>query len=382
MAISEIDSNNVTAHGTSSVGIAISGVGLITPLGANLNETWNTLLAGQFITDHSKAAFEIQRGPNHPPHRIHQLAICAAHEAIAEAGWSSQELAEDGTALVVGTSKGPIESWLSGESGKIDLAGIGEVAAKVAGVIGTGCGPRITTSAACASGLEALIRGSQMIRWGEAKRAIVVAAESSLHPLFLGSFARLGVLPGPGVGCRPFDETREGFLMSEAAAAVCLERGHSGIQIDQVALGGDATHLTAGDTAARTMKRLLRTIINSRHIDLVHAHGTGTEANDATELAAIEATLPESKNPPILYSHKGALGHSLGAAGLVAVAISVMCHRTGAVPGNVQLRRPLACERVRLSKAVERARIRRSIVMASGFGGAAAGVSLVSTEEY
>jgi 3-oxoacyl-[acyl-carrier-protein] synthase II len=377
MAFLDIDQDGAAAHGMSSVGVAISGVGMVTPLGAGAQETWESLLAGRFILDHSRAAFEIDGGQECPPYRVNRLAICAAREAIAEAEWSGRELAEDGAALVVGTSKGPVEGWLSGAAGGVDLAGIGEVAAEVARAVGLGCGPRMTISAACASGLEALIRGVTMIRWGEAERVLVVAAESSLHPLFLGSFARLGVLPGAGVGCRPFDETREGFLMSEAAAAVCLERGGGGICIERVAMGGDATHLTGGDTEGRTMRRLLRSVIDHRAVDLVHAHGTGTVANDATELAAIEAALPESRDRPILYSHKGALGHSLGAAGLVAVVISVMCHRMGVVPGNVQLRRALACERVRLSAAAETARIRRSVVLASGFGGAAAGVSLV-----
>ena len=67
-----------------------------------------------------------------------------------------------------------------------------------------------------------------MLRSGEVDRAIVIGAEASLHPLFLACFKRLGVLPGEGIGCRPFDVSREGFLVSEAAAAICLENGKSG----------------------------------------------------------------------------------------------------------------------------------------------------------
>ena len=81
-------------------------------------------------------------------------------------------------------------------------------------------GPALTISAACASGLHALIRATMMIRGGEADRVLVVAAEASVSPIFLGSFRRMGVLPAEGVGCRPFDQARDGFLMSEAAA-VC-----------------------------------------------------------------------------------------------------------------------------------------------------------------
>jgi 3-oxoacyl-[acyl-carrier-protein] synthase II len=111
-----------------------------------------------------------------------------------------------------------------------------------------------------------------MIQSGEADRALVVAAEASVHPLFLGSFTNLGVFPREGVGCRPFDESRDGFLMSEAAAAVCVEASGSGIAIEKFATGGDATHLTGGDPAARTLRRVLRHVADRRAVDLVHAH--------------------------------------------------------------------------------------------------------------
>ena len=104
-----------------------------------------------------------------------------------------------------------------------DTFGLAQMSAEIAMELQAGRGPRLIFSAACASGLHALIRGAMLIHSGEAKRVLVAAAEASIHPLFLGSFKRLGLLPRPGVGCRPFDLHRDGFLMSEAAAAVCLE---------------------------------------------------------------------------------------------------------------------------------------------------------------
>jgi 3-oxoacyl-[acyl-carrier-protein] synthase II len=162
-------------------------------------------------------------------------------------------------------------------------------------------------SAACASGLLALGRAVMMIRAGEARRVLVVAAEASVHPLFLGSFKRLGVLPREGVGCRPFDETRDGFLMSEAAAAVCVEARELkagelprtpvippwGVVVDRFAQGADATHLTSGDPDGRVLRHLIRKVLPPQGVDLVHAHGTGTVANDPVELAAIEAALAD-----------------------------------------------------------------------------------------
>jgi 3-oxoacyl-(acyl-carrier-protein) synthase len=112
-------------------------------------------------------------------------------------------------------------------------------------------------------------------------------------------------------------------------------------------------------------------------IDFVHAHGTATEANDPIELAAIESIVPEGNRVP-LYSHKGALGHSLGAAGLISVVINCMSHERGIVPPNVRTTHPLPTSRVVIDRQPLHRPIRRSIAVAAGFGGAIAAVSLVS----
>jgi 3-oxoacyl-[acyl-carrier-protein] synthase II len=224
-----------------------------------------------------------------------------------------------------------------------------------------------------------------MLRSGDADRALVVAAESSLHTLFESSFKRLGVLANPESGCRPFDEHRDGFLMSEAAAAVCLEAAGASddaetecgrtVFIDRFALGGDATHLTAGDPGGATLRRLLRSVIRDRDPDLVHAHGTGTALNDATELAAVESSLSPQAAPAI-YSHKGALGHSLGAAGLVSVVLNCLMHRHNVVLPNVRTRAPLPTRIATLPNEPVPRTIARSLCIASGFGGPVAVVGL------
>ncbi len=219
-----------------------------------------------------------------------------------------------------------------------------------------------------------------MIQSGEAERVLVVAAEASVHPLFLASFRRLGVLPAEGELCRPFDLRRSGFLMSETAAAVCLEsRGsdRSIVAVDRYAIGGDATHLTASDPDARVLKYLLGKVIDDRPVDLIHAHGTGTRSNDSTELSAIEASLRGDRIAS-LYSHKGALGHSLGASGLVSVVLNCLAHQSGIVPGNVNSDQPIDAVRVSIDQTRTARRVRRSIVHAAGFGGPTAVLGLVS----
>jgi 3-oxoacyl-[acyl-carrier-protein] synthase II len=403
----------------------ITGIGLVTPLGNSVEQTCRALLAGEFIRDHARAGSpeEMIRGtgfqpvfdnvdqkvestpgrkvttraesPCHVPtaFRLNLIALTAAREAIAQARWDDQTLQDPATALVVGTSKGPIASWMSSEHGNAasiignDLCfGLAELTSALASQLNFGGGARTTLSAACASGLHALIHAVMQIRSGVAKRALVIAAEASVHPLFIGSFKRLGVLPREGVGCRPFDQGRDGFLISEAAAAVCVEamsenhpHRRGGIAIDRFALAGDATHLTGGDPDGKTLRYILRQVIDARPVDLIHAHATGTPLNDPIELAAIEASVAESQEiPPSIYSHKGAMGHSLGASGLVSVVLNCMSHRQSVIPPNVRTQVPIGPN---ISATAVRRQVRRSVALAAGFGGAMAAVSLSSNPD-
>jgi 3-oxoacyl-[acyl-carrier-protein] synthase II len=376
----------------------ISGWGLVTPLGGDGDAAWRVMLGGGAIGDHSLALGYSGLG------RALAMADAAAREAIAHAGWAKEILADLGTALIVGTSKGAVTDWLS-PGAFVDSRGFASLDCELGHSLGIG-GSRLTLGAACASGCHALGRAALMLACGEAKRAVVVAVEASVHPLFVGSFGRLGVLSRCGV-CRPMDRRRDGFLLSEAAAAICVESAPTAsgdIVIDRWAMGADASHLTASDPTGAATERLLRQVIgrgsfDSDAIDMVHAHATGTPMNDATELAAIDRVLGEyaasktcafsygRESPlgdlqrhelarPLVYSHKAALGHSLGASGLVAVAINCMCHRNDIVPGNIHTTEPLDATHVMIDAGIKRRPIRRSIVLAAGFGGATAAVAL------
>jgi 3-oxoacyl-[acyl-carrier-protein] synthase II len=353
-------------------------------LGANLPQTWQALLAGKFIDNHSSAmGFE---GAT----RFDALAHAAATQALADAQW------EPGSevALVLATSKGPIVQWTNGGiSGRRGGEfGLGLAATKLAGALqqqqGIKCTPSLVISAACASGLLAVIRAAMIISSGQASRVLVIATEASVEPMFVESFRRLGILADPSIGCRPFDQGRCGFLMSEAAAAVCLQAdadqkrqdGRAAVLIDRFACGAFASHLTAIEADGTTVRRLLGSVLATGPVDVIHAHGTATDANDPVELAAIESALQDGGGGPIptLYSHKAALGHSQGAAGLISVVLNCQMHRFGQVPGNTRSLNPLATAAVRIDSASQQRPVRRSVALASGFGGAAAVVGLVS----
>ncbi len=352
--------------------VNIVGVGLVTALGNDASQTWQSLLAGQFIRDHAPAR-------DFASPRILSMSDRAAHEALAQSQWDVADTTKP-IFLVAGTSKGPVEEWVEGRCHRSGLAGWIEELAPKLGLAGA---TRITMSAACASGLHALIRGASMIRNGEANRVLVIAAEASVLPLFLASFDRLGVLARPHVGCRPFDARHEGFLMGEAAAAVCLQSAaaEGSVLVETFAMGGDASHLTSGDPQALTLRHLLKQVsqrVAHRPIDLIHAHGTGTQINDDGELNALESLFAarEQAEMPLLYSHKAALGHTLGAAGLVSVVINVQCHRLGVVPPNPLTTDPLPMNHVCLGTGRTTRHVRYSLAIAAGFGGATAIVGL------
>jgi 3-oxoacyl-[acyl-carrier-protein] synthase II len=356
---------------------AITGIGLVSVLGRTADQTWQALLAGRSIADHARVpGFS---GPDRAIAMAHQ----AAAEALTGAGWTDADCRKPDSALFVGTSKGTIEAWMQFTAPDVHPGlrfGLSEIDFELARSFHFAGGPRLTISAACSSGLHALLRAAMALERGEARRALVVAVEASVHPLFISSFKRLGVLAPQGHGCRPFDYQRRGFVISEAAAAVCLESsdhpvGRPIVRIDAWAVGGDGTHLTGGDPAGKALRHLLQRVARPG-LDLVHAHATGTIVNDPVELAAIETIAGPSR--PILYSHKGALGHSLGAAGLVSAVLNCMSHSHGVIPPNIRSTRPLPMADLRFSPDAIHHPIKRSLALAAGFGGPLAVVSFVN----
>ena len=292
---------------------------MVSAQGVGVDACWANIIAGRVLTDHSPVPLA-----SDGQSRVTQLALLAAREALAAAGWQGDAASGRGggsavgatraaakkpgratgvaaegragprTVLIIGTSKGPVDDWLIDKSTRrrnvasaeatgggmaigwsvsggaveypgangdrtlqnkatrggavvsqaaalpwVGLPGFAPAGIAPAGIASTAdevaCAlsdvlpqamamPRLTCSAACASGLVALAHARRMLLTGRADRAIVIGVESSLHALFVGSFAQMGVLAPAGFGCRPFDEDRAGFVVSEAAAAVCLER--------------------------------------------------------------------------------------------------------------------------------------------------------------
>ncbi|MGC4033013.1 MAG: biotin synthase BioB [Tepidisphaeraceae bacterium] len=352
----------------------ITGTGLVTVQGVGVDANWQNLLAGRVLLEKGVVALPSDSQIS----RVSQLAIAAAGEAISSS--KCTPLDDGRTGLVVGTSKGPIEDWIDQLNGHRPASianGVAQVAVDLGRAFGHRNGPRLTLAGACASGLLAMIRGVELIRQGACDRVLVVAAEASTHALFEANFRRLGVLATSDDGCRPFDVRRRGFFLAEAAAAVMLDRNPNGnsnsLSVHSTASFADAYHLTGPDPSAAALSHALLKLADDQPVDLVHAHGTGTIQNDPGEVLAIATAFP---NRPAIYSHKHAIGHTQGAAGLIAIVLNVRCHQSQTVPGNTATTQPMPEAIEQLSATPKTLAVGQSIAVAAGFGGSIACVRL------
>lgn len=382
--------------------LAISGLGLVTPLERPGQTTFQAIASGCDVVDRGiveESALSGMLGLCGPvPGRAGaflsdptldkslRLGYLVALQAIRRAGWDAAVLADPQTALFVGTSKGPVLTWMRTYEHFLAYDQMDEAAARQI-VLGPGTlgatlacelnigGPVHTSVAACSSGMHALHWAARAIDQGACRRALVVAADASAHPLFESSFARLGVLAKPGPDghrrcrplSRPYRADRGGFVLSEGAAAVALEpaEGCSGtLQVLDTWAGGDGTSLVALDPTTASLRHGLQTLANraGSAIDFVHAHATGT-SHDQHEWEGIQAVLPKARldmeegaedamGGAWVFSHKRYLGHSLGAAGLIGVVLSAACHRARRTLGG----RPIQAEST-------------SVTISQGFGG-------------
>lgn len=201
-------------------------------------------------------------------------------------------------------------------------------------------GPNHAATTACTTGAHSIGDAARFIAFGDADVMIAGGSESCIHPLAFTGFARARSLSTVGAGCRPFDASRDGFVMAEGAAVVVLEeldhareRGANILaELRGYGCSGDAYHMTAprpdGSGALLAMRRALRNAgVRPAAVDYFNAHATGTRVGDATEAAAIRTLMlgedgVEREFQVTVSSTKGSTGHLLGAAGAVE---SVFC---------------------------------------------------------
>jgi 3-oxoacyl-(acyl-carrier-protein) synthase len=241
------------------------------------------------------------------------------------------------------------------------------------------------TVAACASSLTALHQARRFLQQEQEDGAsgrdvLVIASEAALLPLFIHSYARLGVLPPLNVEQyrgSPLDKTRGGFVPAELAAAVVLRRLQPGeappagaMELVDTAVATEGFDVIRTDPAMPALERVARRLLGHGPPDLIHPHATGTVEHDPAEMAVYRRARAGS---PDIYACKGALGHGLGAAGLVSLVLACLCAKTNRRPPMPWLTLPMDSSFALRADAPPSPALRRHAIFAAGFGGHVAG---------
>ncbi|MEM9701190.1 MAG: beta-ketoacyl synthase N-terminal-like domain-containing protein [Planctomycetota bacterium] len=375
------------AEGAPGVAVAVTGIGFGVAEDA---DPWADLVAGRSslrpVRMEALGRTVLGASPRFDggPYGSRAMMRTAVEAAMADAGGANDDRYADARCgWALGASKSDAADWTEPRGGPGWPCLGADGVAIPDGWAATG--PRITPVAACATGVVAIIRGAELIQRGVCDRVVCGAADASLQPLILASFARLGVLidreRDPAATVRPFDRNRCGFAVGEGAAAFVLERtdwaapGSIYATVSGSSLLSSATKPTEVDAAGETVRRALFTATAGAAPDLIGLHGTATRMNDSAEAAGLRAAFPNGDRIPA-FGSKGATGHLLGAAGAVELAFTLLALRDGIVPPTVHLRdKDPACG-VNLSPVARRRSMRTAAKISLGFGGTVAAVAL------
>jgi 3-oxoacyl-[acyl-carrier-protein] synthase II len=369
---------------TDQTNVVVTGLGAITPVGADVASTWSSLLAGRSgvtkLTDDWAAelpariaawaaadpAALIDRVQARRMDRCEQFALVAAREAWADAG--APEVDPERLGVVVSSGIGGVGSTLAGydvlrEKGwsrispyAIPMLMPNGSAGWLSIEFGARAGAHATVSA-CASGAEAIGYAMEMIRSGRADIVLAGGTEAAILPLNLAAFAAMRALSTrndePERASRPFDKGRDGFVLGEGAGIVVLESAEHaarrGARVYAVAAGvgysADAHHIAQPDPDASGVVLALRRMMADAGLDpeqVVHvnAHATSTPAGDVVECQAIAEALGPASAGVVVSATKSMTGHLLGGAGAIESVAAILALRERVAPPTINLEDP------------------------------------------
>ena len=367
--------------------VVITGLGCICPVGNNVKETWEALLAGKsgagmitlFDASKHKTRFAAEVkgfdaaalfGPRdaRKMDRFTQFAIAATQEALEQASLKIDESNRDRVGVLIGTGIGGIgimmdQADVMRERGPERISPflipmmISDSAAGMLAIRLGARGPNMSIATACASGNNAIGEAAEMIRRGAADAMIAGGSEAAIVPLAMAGMNVMTALStrneDPQTASRPFDRERDGFLMGEGAGVLILEsleyaqaRGANILaEVSGYGTTDDAHHISApaenGAGAAISMKLALEdAALDIMDIGYINAHGTSTPLNDKSETAAIKTVFGEQAYQIPVSSTKSMTGHLLGASGAVEAAFVIMAIRKGILPPTINYQTP------------------------------------------
>jgi 3-oxoacyl-[acyl-carrier-protein] synthase II len=400
--------------------VVVTGVGLVTALGNDVETTWDGLVAGRsgvaLVETFDPSRLDVRiaaaakgfdpssildRKEIRRTDRYIQFALWAAHQAQVQAGLPGRfdgDLAAR-TGVVIGSGLGGVHTLfdnvlLMAERGPDRISpffipmGIGNVGAGQVAIATGATGPNFSTVSACATGGHAIGEAWETIRRGDADLMFAGGVEAGIHEATLGGFASMKALStrndDPAAASRPFDKSRDGFVMGEGCGVLVLEalehaeaRGAAPLaEIVGYGATADASHITlpapGGIGAVRAARRALEKAgIDPSEVDHVNAHATSTPEGDKAELAAIRTIFGDHAPGVAVTANKSMLGHTLGAAGAVEAIVTIETLRRGIVPPTINLDDPDdAAEGLDLTRHTAAKRdMRVALSNSFGFGG-------------
>lgn len=360
--------------------VVITGMGMISPLGHSVEQSWENLLAGRSgvgpITQFDAAVFNTRVAgevkdfnprdymdfkESRRMSRASQLTVAAATMALADAGLPEHAPDPERTGVLVGTAVGGIECAFAEidsfhQRGPRGVSPFGmtmflaNMPSHHVSLMTGATGPISTIVAACATGTQTIGEAAEFIRRGSADTMYAGGVEGLIHYAAIAGFGSMRALTThfndtPERASRPFDKDRDGFVLAEGAGIVVLERLDKalerGARIHGEVLGhatsSDAFHVAAPDPEAKGAIRAMKWAIEdaamtTADIDYINAHGTSTPVNDATETLAIKSLFGERAYGIPVSSTKSAMGHAMGGAGTIESIFTTLALSRGIIP--------------------------------------------------
>jgi 3-oxoacyl-[acyl-carrier-protein] synthase II len=395
--------------------VVITGIGAVTPVGNDARTTWESALAGRSGIDHIRA-FDASEAPVTiagevkdfdpeglaAPKDLRRLdrnvlfALAAAKEALADAGGNG--FRPDRVGIVLGSAIGGFielmrQAEILRERGPDRVSPnflpnvlVDSASGQLAIELGIR-GPNYAIVSACATGSHTIGEGAELIRNGHADAILAGGTEACIHPLILAGFTSMRGLAAangdPKKASRPFDATREGFVMAEGAGVVVLEELEAaqarGADIYAEVLGygasNDAYHMAAPDPESVGVVEMMRSALERAkvapgEVDYINAHGTSTPLGDAAETKAIKEVFGDHAYELAVSSTKSVMGHTFGAAGAVEAIMCALAIREGQLPPTINYENPdPACDLDYVPNEARKRDVRVALSNAMGLGG-------------
>ncbi|HEY3899647.1 MAG TPA: beta-ketoacyl-ACP synthase II [Chthoniobacter sp.] len=399
--------------------VVVTGMGVITPVGNDVETFWKNLIAGQSgigpITHFDASAFDCRlagevrdfdptqhfkvRKTLHRTDRFTQFAIAAAKAAMADAGLTEPIGDPERFGCMIGSGIGGLETTSDQHTilmnkGPSRLSPfmipmlIGNMASGMVSMEYGLQGPNYATVSACATSAHSVGEAWRMIRDGDADAFVAGGAEATIVPLGIGGFCAMKALStrndDPASASRPWDKDRDGFVMGEGAGILVLEelehakkRGARIYgEIGGYGLTSDAYHMSAPlpnhEQAQRSMRMALtKAGLNTTDVQYINAHGTSTPVGDIAEVRAVKAVFGDyARHGLLVSSTKSMTGHLLGAAGAVETVVCLKTINTGVIPPTINLQSPgEECDLDFVPLTAREAKVKVALNNSFGFGG-------------